>query len=363
VIFLVALTIILPNQNNDTIKIGVIAPLTGGPAVWGQGSVNMIKIASEEINSIGGINGKMIQLIIEDGKCDSQTAVAAAQKLIQVDGVKFILGGHCSPETVAIVPIIDKAKVFLLAGVTSSDNAVSGSKFAFRTSPATLEQAKITAEIAFNKYNYKKIALVTEEAAFAKSFSEDLKKSFAGTIVDELNYAPGTTEFKSGLLKIKQAKPDAIMVSPQDPSKAMLLLKQMNELDMLDIPLFGNTVFVSTVVFDGSEKLLPANAFTVMLFADPNSAKSLALQKKYKEEFSKDIPYNLYYISAVFDGAKMLFEAIKKCNKNTECVANYFANIKGFDGAAGKFSFLPNGDPVFDSWKEMRIQNGRTALE
>jgi branched-chain amino acid transport system substrate-binding protein len=352
----------IETPREEIIKIGVIAPLSGGPALWGQGSLNMINLAVEEINWQGGVNGKKLTIIPEDGKCQPQSAVTAAQKLIRVDNIKFILGGHCSPETVAIVPIIDEARVFLLAGVTSSDEAVSGSKYAFRTSPATIEQARIISNRAYDKYGYKKIALITEEAAYSKSFSEDIKNTFPGTVLEELNYPPEETDFRSGLLKIKEKKPDAIWISPQDPNEAVLVLKQMKELGMLNTPLFGNTILVSTEVYEQSGGLLPETAFTVTLFADPNTAKSLELQQKYKEKYGEDIPYNLYYISAAYDATYLLKNALELCGEDADCVQRYFENLEGYEGAAGNFTFKDNGDPVFDSWKEMRIENGKAVL-
>jgi branched-chain amino acid transport system substrate-binding protein len=344
------------------IKIGVIAPLTGGPSLWGQGSLNMIKIATEEINANGGINGKEIRLVVEDGKCNAQQAVSSVNKLINVDGVEFVIGGHCSPETAAIVPIVDDKKVFLIAGVTSSDEAVSGSKYAFRTSPATLEQAKILSETAYNKYEYRKIALITEEAAYAKSFSKDIKKTFDGKIGYELNYVPGEKDFRAGLIQIKNENPDAIWISPQDPNEAVMILQQMKELDMLDIPLFGNTIFVSGNVYQKSGGLLPENAFTITLFADPNTLESKELQAKYKVRYGKDVPYNLYYVSAAYDATYMLKKSLELCGENVECVQKNFDNLVNYVGVAGKFTFKENGDPVFDSWKEMKIVQGKTVL-
>jgi|SaaInlStandDraft_4_1057021.scaffolds.fasta_scaffold04316_1 branched-chain amino acid transport system substrate-binding protein len=363
VVLIAAIVMFSSPKGEDTIKIGVIAPLSGGPALWGQGSVNMIQLAAEEINSQSGIDGKNIELIIEDGKCNPNDAITAAQKLINVDNVKYILGGHCSPETTAIVPVVDKAKVFLLAGVTSTDYGVSGSKYAFRTSPPTIDQAEIVADVAYNKYNYKKIALITEEAAYAKSFSEDVKKSFAGEIIEELNYVPGEKDFKTGLAKIKDKNPDAIWISPQDPAEAVIILNQMKELDMLDIPLFGNTIFVSSNVATTSGGLLPESAFTITLFTDPNSPKSKEVQGKYQAKYGSTVPYNLYYISAAYDATNMLSDAIGKCGEDVDCVQEFFLGIDNYQGVAGDFTFKENGDPIFDSWKEMKIVDGKTILE
>ena len=87
------------------------------------------------------------------------------------------------------------------------------------------------------------------------------------------------------------------------------------------------------------------------------------LQSKYKEKFGESIPYNLYYVSAAYDATNMLADALEKCGEDVECVQEYFSSINQYKGVAGIFTFKDNGDPVFDSWKEMRVVDGKPVLE
>ena len=95
------------NVTKETIRIGIIAPFTGDAAVYGQSEKNAIDLAVEEINLNGGIDGRLIEVIYEDGKCNGMDATTAAQKLINVDNVDIILGGTCSGETLAIAPLAE----------------------------------------------------------------------------------------------------------------------------------------------------------------------------------------------------------------------------------------------------------------
>src|SRR3989338_7590598 len=83
----------------DTIKIGSILPLTGEAAEIGLRAQEAINLATEEINSRGGVNGKPLHVIFEDGKCDARAGSDAATKLINFDRVPIIIGGLCSGET------------------------------------------------------------------------------------------------------------------------------------------------------------------------------------------------------------------------------------------------------------------------
>ena len=83
--------------NNNTIKIGIVFPLTGELSMYGASSKAALEYASEKINY--EINGKKIQYIFEDGKCDGKEATIAFNKLVNVDKVNYIIGGLCSSET------------------------------------------------------------------------------------------------------------------------------------------------------------------------------------------------------------------------------------------------------------------------
>ena len=115
--------VLVPVRKIQSLKLDGSLPLTGPAAKYRVHESALIAV--EEINSSGGVNGKMIELIMEDGKCDGATAARAAQKLISIDKVKIILGGHCSTETLAIAPLAERNKVLLLAS-TSSSPAISG---------------------------------------------------------------------------------------------------------------------------------------------------------------------------------------------------------------------------------------------
>ena len=95
----------------EPVTIGWIGSMTGPQQKWA--AYEAAQIALEEINRQGGINGRPLRIIWEDGKGSGTAAAAAAQKLINVDHVKYILGGHCTPESLAIAPIAERAGVVM----------------------------------------------------------------------------------------------------------------------------------------------------------------------------------------------------------------------------------------------------------
>ncbi|MEI7480283.1 MAG: ABC transporter substrate-binding protein, partial [bacterium] len=109
IVILVVLVVYLsiPKVDKSDIKIGFVAPLTGDVASIGQGMKTAAELAVSEINNNGGINGRLIKLITEDGKCDGKEAVTVVNKLIKMDNVTAIVGGACASETVASAPVAE----------------------------------------------------------------------------------------------------------------------------------------------------------------------------------------------------------------------------------------------------------------
>jgi len=139
----------------------IIGAITGPVAKYG--SYEAVTLAVEEINNAGGIKGRKINLIAEDGKCDAKEAVNAANKLINVDGVKIILGGHCTPESLAIAPIAEQNRVIMFASITSTPSLTNMGDYVFRTSPVSVVQSILVANLSYNSLHLRKVAIVYEQ--------------------------------------------------------------------------------------------------------------------------------------------------------------------------------------------------------
>ena len=121
------------NSNIGPIKIGFIGALTGDVSGLGTASQAAVQIATDEINGSGGINGRQIQVIYEDGQCLPGPATSAASKLISIDKVAGIIGGLCSSETSAFAPQAMQNKVVAISYCSSAPALSSMGKYFFRT--------------------------------------------------------------------------------------------------------------------------------------------------------------------------------------------------------------------------------------
>ncbi len=104
----------------DTFRIGVMESLTGAGETYGTVALQSKQMALDEINAAGGIDGRLLEFVVEDSKCSAQDAITAYNKLTNVDGIKIILGTSCSGAMLGVAPLTEKDGVVLFSGLASS---------------------------------------------------------------------------------------------------------------------------------------------------------------------------------------------------------------------------------------------------
>ncbi len=150
-----------PVLAQETIKIGLVQPLTGSVAYNGIADVNGSKLAVEERNKAGGVLGKKVELVIEDGQCKPANSINAAEKLIQKDKVVALSGAFCSSATAAIMPVAERYKMPLITGVSSkADLTEKGNKYFFRAAETDALLSRAFAKILADDLKLKNVAYV-----------------------------------------------------------------------------------------------------------------------------------------------------------------------------------------------------------
>src|SRR6516225_12365581 len=142
----------------ETVKIGLVQPLTGSVAYNGRTDVNGSKLAADERNARGGVLGKQLELVIEDGQCNPATSVNAAEKLIQRDKVAALSGAFCSSATLAVMPVAENYKLPLITGVSSNPQLTEkGNRWFFRATETDALLAKSFAKILAQQLKLKNV--------------------------------------------------------------------------------------------------------------------------------------------------------------------------------------------------------------
>ena len=130
---LLACGILDDEQESSPYRIGVMESLTGPGETYGTVANQAKQMAVDEINAEGGIDGRMLELVVEDSKCGAQDAIAAYNKLTDVDGVKIILGTSCSGAMLGVAPLAEADGIVLFSGLASNPDIANAGDYIFRT--------------------------------------------------------------------------------------------------------------------------------------------------------------------------------------------------------------------------------------
>ena len=330
----------------ESIRIGWISPLTGPAAKYRVHESALIAV--DEFNARGGINGQKVELIMEDAKCDGPAAALAAQKLISIDKVEIILGGHCSTETLAVAPIAQRSGVLLLASTSSSPAISNSGSFVFRSSPNSRSASKLLSKHLLNERKFKTLALLYDARAYPLAGAEELKKFFTkqgGKVIKDVSFMPGEQDFRSILSSITRLNPDALYIATQDQDSAFNLVRQIRELK-ITIPIYGNeNVGNSVLTFPEEKSIFNGITFVEAAF-NRNSKKVKKFAEKYTKRFGgHDLPYG-FWTAESYDAVNLLLNTMKKCGTKATNVQRCFVEDKSIEGIAGTFHFDANGDAV-----------------
>ena len=200
----------------DKIKIGFNAPLTGFAASDGKSSSEGAKLAVEQINSAGGINGRMLELVIYDDQAKPAQAIPIANKLIGQDKVVIGVSGSYSGPTRAAAGVFQEAGIPYIAAYAIHPDITRAGNYVFRTSFLGEVQGRGGAKLVGEMLGKKRVVVITLQNDFGKSLAAGFKSKAADygiRIVNEYQYSIKDRQFGSIVAKVKADKPDAIYAS------------------------------------------------------------------------------------------------------------------------------------------------------
>lgn len=328
------------------VRVGWLGAMTGPVAKYG--AYQAALLAMDDINAEGGINGRPLELIFEDGKCDSKTAVNAAMKLINVDKVHFINGGHCTPESLPISSLAERNKTVMLAAITSSPRLSNAGEYVFRVTAVSTKGVDLQVPYAAEKLSLRRFAILSEETDYARPLAEHFQEIFpktGGTIVAAESYAPGDTDFRAILAKIKSKAPDGIYLGVQAPDRAILILQQMKDLGMR-IAVFGNEITGNAFQAAAEKKEL----FEGTIFPEPqidwNAPRTHDFVERFKKRFEVDsLPFGFWSAEA-YDSVRLMAKVIADCGDDVEKVRQCLYQVKDYPGISGSIGIDAHGDGI-----------------
>ncbi len=340
IVIAVSVSITSCNKNQDNvIKIGQFASLTGSEATFGISSDNGIKLAVEEINSSGGILGKQIQLVTEDNQGKPNETQTVVQKLINRDKVIGIIGEVASSRSKAAAPICQQNKIPMISQASTNPEVTAIGDYIFRVCFIDPFQATVMSKFALNSMKVKKVALLIDQRnAYSTGLAENFRKTFVemgGEIVEEQKYSSGDKDFKAQLTAIKYKNPEAIFI-PGYYTDVGLIAIQSREIG-LTVPLFGGDGWESEKLTEGKAKDALEGCFfsTHISTEDPNPLIQNFI-KKYRDKYKSE-PDAYSFLG--YDAIMLMADAIKRAGSTEgDKIRVELSKTKDFKGVTGNIT-------------------------
>ena len=331
----------------DPYKIGAVLSITGPNAPLGTPERDTLKMLEEQINQAGGIDGHPLQVIIEDDATDVSSAVRATMKLLEQDKVLALIGSSGTPSTLAMIPIIEKAEVPLMALSAGLQVTDPIKKWVFRTPQTdTLVIHRLLKYL--RKVKLEKIAVIYDTNSFGVSGRDQIRKfapDYGITVVKEEAFKTEDTDMTVQLTKIRGTDAQAVVCWGTNPAPA-IIAKNMKQLE-ISIPLFqshgiANQKFIELGGEAVNGVIFPAGKLLVAHYLpenDPQKTVLLQYLKDFQEKYGR-APDT--FGGHAWDALQILALVLKETGSDKYQLRDGIEKINSFIGIGGIFNYSAN---------------------
>lgn len=342
----------------DTIKLGVAGPHSGDLASYGIPTIKAAELVVKEINAKGGIDGKMVELLIEDDVCKPEIATNTATKLVS-DGVHAVLGHICSGATKAALPIYKDAGIIVISPSATNPALTQSGDYPnfYRTIASDDAQAEKEVDFALNILGLKKIAVIHDKGDYGKGLAEFAKKfieeSGKGTVTLYEGVTPGAVDYSAVVQKIRRSGAEAVIFGGYHP-EASKIITQMRKKRM-------KTVFISDDGVKDDTFIKVAGKYAEGVYAtgpqdNSNNPLSTAAISAHKSTYNSDP--GAFYENA-YAAALAILNAIDQANSTDyDAIRNSLRNKKTAT-PVGNINFDNRGDAIGVGFSMYQVQDGK----
>lgn len=367
-VFIISVTLLISSfmsfgtmaNEGKPIKIGLLVPMTGTQAVFGQDMLAAAKLAVEETNEAGGVMGRPLELIVEDTETRPSPGMNAAKKLIEVNDVPILTGGFSSGVSMPIAEYAQKQGVpYLLAVPTSPDFRHVGKNILSVTVVDTFK-GKAVADFAVEDSGKDEYALMFMNNAFGQKLmeaTEDSLEELGAEVVTKVSYELGKVDYKAELRRLFKNDPEAV-IGTWYSKEGLVTIKQAYQLGLVnpgEVPWYVAEV---TTSFADALKEVP-EALTGIKGLDPLEPKQL-FSKKFEEK-TGDKPVTAF-AAQYYDAVRMIAMAMNFANSTeSEAIRKALFNIDDwYRGVSygGDKRFDEDGMQAHAAFRKVIIEDG-----
>lgn len=332
------------------VKVGIVLPLTGAEAKFGEIEKRSFEMALDEINKAGGIKGEKLELVIEDDTGRPDVGRSVVEKLITKDKVVMVGGGYSSSVTYAVAGVCQQNRMPFLVNTGAADNITSSNwDYIFRLNPPVSEYSGAIESLLTDVIKPRTVAILHENTLFgssgAKSFEKTCKKLGLNVVLKE-GYESGGIDFKPILSKVKQLNPDVVYMISYIMD-ASLLMNQSKELKLTPKMFIGGAAGFTMPEFQknsgaASEKVISATLWHQVL----TYPGAMDYYNKFKAKYNAPTEY---HGAEAYAAAYVIADALKR--------AKSFSNDDIRNALAATDMMTVFGPVKFISYGAMKNQN------
>jgi len=335
---IVGVVALVPAQAQETVKIGLILPMTGGQASTGKQIDNAVKLYMQQKGDT--VAGKKIEVILKDDAAVPDNTKRLAQELIVNDKVNFIAGFGVTPAALAAAPLATQAKIPEIVMAAGTSIITERSPYIVRTSFTLAQSSTIIGDWAA-KNGIKKVATLTSDYAPGNDALNFFKQNFTaggGEVVEEVKVPLANPDFAPFLQRMKDSKPDAIFVFVP-AGQGGNFMKQYAERGLTGIKVIGPGDVMDDDLLNGMGDAA-LGAVTAHLYS---AAHPSAMNKDFVAAYKKVFSTRPGFMAVSgYDGIHLIYEALKKTGGKTDGDA-LIAAMKGmkWESPRGPISIDP----------------------
>lgn len=329
------------SSKSSEIVLGHYASLTGGEATFGRSTDNGIRLAIDEINAAGGVNGKKVKVITYDDKGEKSEAGTAVTRLVTKDGVVAVLGEVASGLSLVAAPICQEYSVPMVSPSSTNPEVTEKGDMIFRVCFIDPFQAYACAKFAREHEGLKasKAAILFDQTSpYSAGLKDEFTKSFerlGGKVVASEAYQKGDPDFSAQLTRIRAAEPDVVFIPGYytDVSNIAIQARRLG----VAVPLLGADGWDSEKLGQNAGDAINGCFYSNHYAPEGPDPRVQEFLKKYKERYNGAPPDCLAGLG--YDSAKIVCAAIAQANSTKGAdIAAELAKVKNHEGVTGMIS-------------------------
>ncbi|MDQ3382936.1 MAG: ABC transporter substrate-binding protein [Actinomycetota bacterium] len=331
--------------DSGPIRIGVVLDITGAGATLGIAERETIEMLAQQVNDDGGIDGREVEVIIEDNQSTEDGAARVTTSLLNTEEVDILIGASRTGPSLAMRPLAEEAEIPMIS-LAANQAIVDGSTWVFKTA----QNDRVVLEAMVDDMaakGYTQVAIARDASGFGEGVPEMLTEigTDAGIeVIAEESFAPDATDFTAQMVNLRDAEADAVVIWGIPPAAALA----QNAYVQLDVgaPVYqshgiGNQVFLDEAGANADGVLAPLGRMLVAdQLDDDDPQKEVVTQfiADYEEEYDK-APST--FAGHAYDGFTIAVDAIEEVGTDPEALRDEIESVSDWAGISGVFTMTP----------------------